>query len=134
MLRYLLDTNIVISALRRSSVVLDARLASEAGSMAVSAITATELYFGAEGSAARSVNLRAVEELFSLIKLLDFACPAAGHAASIRADLTQRGLIIGPYDVLIAGQARSAGLCLITNNRREFDRVDGLRVEDWTTA
>ena len=64
--------------------------------MAVSAITATELYFGAERSAARSVNLRGVEEFFSLITLLDFDGPAASHAASIR--------------------------------------VDGLRVEDWTTA
>jgi tRNA(fMet)-specific endonuclease VapC len=51
----------------------------------------------------------------------------------IGSDLTQRGLIIGPYHVLIADQARSTGLRLVTNNRREFDHVDGLRVEDWTT-
>lgn len=66
--------------------------------------------------------------------MLDYDADAAGHAADIRANLERRGLPIGPYDLLIAGYARSRGLVVITGNLGEFLRVEGLRAEDWLAS
>jgi tRNA(fMet)-specific endonuclease VapC len=73
-----------------------------------------------------------MEDFLSAIPCLPFDDKAAFHAADIRADLTRKGNIIGPNDLLIAGHARSVGLKLITGNLSEFSRVDGLRCEDWS--
>lgn len=132
MLRYVLDTNIVIYSMRQRGKALRSRLRQHPGQLAVSTITAAELYFGAERSNERDRNLQAVDEVLELVDLMEFDRSAAAHAAQIKADLQRRGLTIGPYDVLIAGHARSLGLVLVTNNRAEFDRVEGLRVEDWS--
>ncbi len=66
------------------------------------------------------------------LTVVDFTSDDARMAGAIRADLARAGTPIGPYDVLIAGQARVRDLCLVTNNTREFGRVSGLRLEDWT--
>ena len=72
--------------------------------------------------------------LAARLEVLAFDAEAAAHAADIRATLERRGLPIGGYDLLIAGHARSRGLIVVTNNVREFARVDGLRIEDWQAA
>lgn len=72
-----------------------------------------------------------LDQMLSLLTVVDFDEAASAHAAEIKADLTVRGKLIGPNDLLIAGHARSLGLALVTSNLREFTRVDGLTCEDW---
>ena len=90
-----------------------------------------ELFFGAEKSAKPAENHTAVERFAARLSVLPFDSAAAAHAANIRADLERRGASIGAYDLLIAGHARSRGLIVVTGNLREFNRVEGLRSEDW---
>lgn len=68
------------------------------------------------------------------LSVLPFDDEAAAHTAEIRADLERRGCVIGPYDLMIAGHARSRGLVVVTGDSREFMRVEGLRVEDWMAS
>lgn len=131
-LRYLLDTNIVIFALRRKAGPLRDRLRAESDRLAVSTITVSELAYGAQGSTDPSSNRRVVEQFLALTSVLPFTSAAAEHAGEIRALLAAAGTPIGGYDLLIAGHARSAGLAVVTNNAREFARVPGLETVDWT--
>ena len=133
MIRYLLDTNIVIEVLRHRPEALRRRFADNSGRLGISSITVSELYFGAEKSSRREDNLNAIEAFLPLVEILDFNAGAASHAGELRAALARSGTPIGPYDVLIAGHARSLGLTVVTNNLKEFSRVEGLRVEDWLT-
>lgn len=73
-----------------------------------------------------------VEGFAARLEVLPYDAMAASHTGQLRAELARSGTPIGPYDQLIAGHARSRGLIMVTNNRREFDRVPGLRVADWT--
>lgn len=130
--RFLLDTNIVVFALRRHPGSLRERLVEASGRLAVSSITVSELAYGTERSVERQTNRRAVEQFLALTSVLSFDATAAEHAGEIRAALATAGVPIGGYDVLIAGHARSAGLAVVTNNIREFSRVPGLEVLDWT--
>jgi tRNA(fMet)-specific endonuclease VapC len=134
MLRYLLDTNFCIRVLRERPPELRDRFNAEADSLGISTIVLTELLHGAAKSARPDDNRRAVEQLRSRLEVLPFDEDAAGHAADIRATLEREGRIIGSYDLLIAGHARSRGLVVVTNNMREFARVAGLRCEDWEAA
>ncbi len=134
MLRYLLDTNFCIRVLRERPPELRDRFNAEADSLGISTIVLTELLHGAAKSARPDDNRRAVEQLRSRLEVLPFDEDAAGHAADIRATLEREGRIIGSYDLLIAGHARSRGLVVVTNNMREFARVAGLRCEDWQAA
>ncbi|MFT4030493.1 MAG: type II toxin-antitoxin system VapC family toxin [Protaetiibacter sp.] len=131
-IRYLLDTNIVVSVLRSRPEPLRLKLGGQTGRLGVSAVTVSELHYGVERSARPAQNRRAVEELLGLVVVLPFDEVAAIHAAEIRAQLAAHGTPIGGYDVLIAGHARSQGLTVVTNDVREFDRVPGLVVEDWS--
>ena len=130
-MRFLLDTNAMIGLLNRSSPKLEARVrqvpASEIG---ISAIVVHELYYGAFKSQRVSENL----ERLGLIRLetVPLDREDAEAAGKIRAALAKSGTPIGPYDVLIAGQALARGLTLITNNLREFQRIKGLKAEDWS--
>lgn len=131
----LLDTNAVISLVgRRSDALLRRVEASEPGSLAVSSVVAHELYFGAYRSEKVAFNLETLRLLLADISVLDFDREDARVAGEIRAELKQRGTPIGPYDVLIAGQAKARDLTLVTNNTGEFSRVAGLQIEDWTIA
>lgn len=134
MLRFLLDTNIVIELLRHRPIALRKRLSDHSDAVAVSSITVAELIYGVERSTARADNKRATDGFLALVDVVPFDAAAAAHAGEIRADLASRGRPIGAYDVLIAGHARSRGLAVVTNNRREFDRVEGLQVQDWTIS
>jgi tRNA(fMet)-specific endonuclease VapC len=98
----------------------------------VSSVSLMELVYGAEKSASPEKNLAVVEGFAARLEVLSYDEMAASHTGQLRAELARSGTPIGLYDQLIAGHARSRGLILVTNNRREFDRVPGLRVEDWT--
>jgi tRNA(fMet)-specific endonuclease VapC len=130
-LRFLLDTNLCIRVLRDRSAHLRARFNREADALAISTIVLTELLHGAARSARPEANRREVESFASLLEVLPYDVAAAHHAADIRASLERQGRSIGGYDVLIAGHARSRGLIVVTGNLGEFERVEGLRCEDW---
>jgi len=99
--------------------------------MCISAVTLAELIHGAEKSARKAHNLAQVEDFVSRLVVLDYPPKAAAHYGDIRADLERKGTPIGVNDLHIAGHARSEGLVLVTNNLREFERVEGLRLENW---
>ena len=90
-----------------------------------------ELIYGAEKSSNPERNLAAVEDLAARLEVLTYDRNAAAHTGQLRAELARLGTPIGPFDQMIAGHARSQGLIIFTNNRREFERVPGLRSEDW---
>lgn len=131
MLVSLLDTNLCIRALRDRPIGIRERLKDEYDSICVSTVVRYELYVGAAQGADIASKRREIDEFLSPFPCLVFDEEAAFHAADIRADLTKRGQIIGAYDILIAGHARSRGLKVITGNLREFERVQGLVSEDW---
>ncbi|RYE87108.1 MAG: type II toxin-antitoxin system VapC family toxin [Hyphomicrobiales bacterium] len=129
----LLDTNAVIALLaRRSDALLQRIEAADPGSLAVSSIATHELYYGAYRSQKVAFNLETLRLLFADLAILDLDREDARVAGEIRADLARQGTPIGPYDVLIAGQARARNLTLVTNITDEFARVPGLQIEDWT--
>ncbi len=131
MLRYMLDTNLCIRVLRDRPAAARERFNLSADSLCISTIVLTELLHGAARSAQPEHHRSEVERLTARLDVLPFDLAAADHAADIRADLERRGQIIGGYDLLIAGHARSRGLIVVTGNLGEFTRVDGLRCEDW---
>jgi len=131
MLRYLLDTNLCIRVLRDRPAGLRGRFNAEANSLCISDVVLYELMFGAEKSARPLQNRTDVERFAARLSVLPFDSAAAAHTADIRATLERQGTPIGSYDVMIAGSARSRGLIVVTGNLREFNRVDGLRSEDW---
>jgi tRNA(fMet)-specific endonuclease VapC len=130
-LRYLLDTNVCIRVLRDRPASARERFNAEAGGICTSTVVMMELLRGAAKSARPAHNRREVERFAARLDVMPFDADAADHAADIRADLENRGEMIGPYDVMIAGHARSRGLTVITGNLGELRRVGGLRCEDW---
>lgn len=127
----LLDTNLCIRALRDRPPEIRGRLKNEHETVCISTVVRYELYVGAALSSDVAHKRREIDEFLSGIECLQFDDAAAFHAADIRADLMRRGQLIGAYDILIAGHARSLGLKVVTGNLREFARVEGLRCEDW---
>lgn len=129
-MRYLLDTNAVIALLNdpHGQVAQHARQYIPAD-IGLSAIVAHELYYGAFKSKRRDQNIELVDGLF--FEVLAFDREDARQAGEVRTVLAASGTPIGPYDVLIAGQAHARGLVLVSRNMREFQRVDGLSVENW---
>lgn len=131
MLRYLLDTNIVIYVLKRRPVEVLSVFNQNASRMAISAITLSELYHGAEKSSKVGENLAAIEDFCSRLDVLPYSSKAAQHYGAIRAGLEKLGQPIGVNDLHIAAHARSEGLIMVTNNVGEFARVPALEVENW---
>ncbi|WVT75886.1 tRNA(fMet)-specific endonuclease VapC (plasmid) [Sinorhizobium chiapasense] len=132
MLKYMLDTNICIFTVKNRPQPVREAFNRHHGQLCISSITLMELIYGAERSAMPEQNLSVIEGFSARLEVLNYDQAAASHTGQLRAELARAGTPIGPYDQLIAGHARSQGLILVTNNRREFDRVPGLRVEDWT--
>ena len=130
---FLLDTNTVIAVLNPAhrDLLLRKITCRQPGEVVTSAIVAHELYSGAHKSQRRADNLTRLAMLFRDVEPLPFTREDAEAAGSIRATLAAGGRPIGPYDVLIAGQARARGAVLVTNNTREFRRVEDLTVADW---
>ncbi|OWV99857.1 tRNA(fMet)-specific endonuclease VapC [Rhizobium sp. R693] len=131
MLKYMLDTNICIFTVKNRPQQVREAFNRHHGQLCISSISLMELIYGAERSAMPERNLSVVEGFSARLEVLSYDQMAASHTGQLRAELARHGTPIGPYDQLIAGHARSRGLILVTNNRREFDRVPGLRVEDW---
>jgi tRNA(fMet)-specific endonuclease VapC len=131
MLRYLLDTNICIYVIKRRPESLLDRFNENASHLAVSAITLAELLHGAEKSSQPQRTLLVVEDFCSRLAVLDYGSKAAQHYGQIRTALERRGQTIGVNDLHIAAHARSEGLTLVSNNLREFERVDSLLFENW---
>ncbi len=127
----MLDANVCIRVMRDRPPSAGSRFESEARHLAISTIVLFELEFGVRRSADPDKQQAILDMFLSLLAVVNFDDQASSHAADIKADLTAKGNIIGPNDLLIAGHARSLGLKLITGNLREFSRVEGLRCEDW---
>ena len=131
MIDIMLDTNIVIYVMKRKPISVLTKFNQHAQQLCVSSITAAELFYGAEYSTRTAHNLRQVEDFLSRLIVLPYDVKAAYHFGNIRATLAKQGNIIGENNLHIAAHARSEGLKLITNNLREFERVDGLRLDNW---
>lgn len=134
MLKYLLDTNIVIYVIKRRPIEVLGLFNENAGRMAISSITLSELFHGAEKSDRVAQNLAVVEEFSSLLEVLPYTSRASQHYGAIRAALEKAGRPIGVNDLHIAAHARSEGLILVTNNLAEFERMPGLLKENWVGA
>ncbi len=131
MIRYLLDTNIVIYVIKRRPIEVLDKFNANVARMAISSITLAELMHGVEKSSQPEANLAVVEDFCSRLEVLPYTTKAAQHYGSIRAALERNGQPIGVNDLHIAGHARSEGLVLVTNNVREFERVPALQFENW---
>lgn len=128
---YLLDTNICIHLLKGTPPEVTEALLNSGGyrHAVTSILTVFEMRFGAEKSTKAGEVHRALDAFFTILPVRDFDAKAAEHAAQIRHELKRQP--IGPYDLLIAGHARSLGAVLVTRNEKEFKRVPGLKVVAW---
>jgi tRNA(fMet)-specific endonuclease VapC len=129
---YLLDTNICIYIIKRQPITVLGMLQRKIGQdLLISAITVAELEYGAAKSHYPERNKIALLEFLAPFSLLAFDDKDAVEFGNIKAQLEKSGQIIGPMDLLLAAQAKSKQLILVTNNVREFQRVDGLKIENW---
>lgn len=132
-MKYLLDTDTCIYALKQKERVIERLLAAPREDVLISVITEAELRTGAAKSSTPSRTLERVENFLSPITLIEFASDDAIAYAIIRAKLERAGTPIGPLDTLIAAQAVARKLTLVTNNEREFRRVSSLSLENWVS-
>ena len=129
---YMLDTNICIYSIKHKPEQVFRRLTGiDPSDVCISSITYAELAYGVEKSLAKDKNRIALMLLLSNIEIVKFDDRAASEYGDIRADLEKKGTPIGQLDMLIAGHARSLGLTLVTNNEKEFSRVEGLNIDNW---
>ena len=133
MVRYILDTDICSYIMKRSHPALLERIRSAPLSeQAVSVVTMAELLYGAKLSTKSKQARDAFNAFIRHLEVIEWSTEAAEHYADIRANLKLRGEMIGANDLLIAAHARSLKAVLVTNNVREFCRVKGLKVENWS--
>jgi tRNA(fMet)-specific endonuclease VapC len=129
--KYLLDTDTCIHALKQNEAVLGRMLARSRADVAVSVISEGELRTGAAKSSSPVKTMRLVENFLRPLTVVEFTSSDAVSYASVRAKLERAGTPIGPFDTLIAAQALGRKLILVSNDEREFRRVSGLRLENW---
>jgi tRNA(fMet)-specific endonuclease VapC len=131
-MKYLLDTNICIYIINKRPVsILDAIRSKHPDDISISSITAAKLNYGAERSRSPHQNRVAILEFLIPFNLLDFDQRAASCYGKIRKTLESKGTPIGPMDLLLASQAAAYDLILVTNNIKEFKRIENLRLENW---
>ena len=130
-MKFLLDTNICIYALKQHERVIERLLSHNRSDVALSVITEAELRTGAAKSSSSSKTRRLLENFLAPLSIVDFTSEDAVTYAGLRAKLERAGTPIGPLDTLIASHAVGRKLTLVSNNEREFRRVAGLRVENW---
>lgn len=131
-MHYLLDTNICIYLIKkRPLAVLERFRQYSPKDVAISTITLFELQYGIQKSQYRQRSKDALAKFLLPLNLINPDRSSAVEAAIIRAQLEKKGMPIGPYDLLIAGLARSLDMILVTNNTKEFERIDGLLLENW---
>lgn len=131
-LRFMLATNIVIYTMKNHPPQVREWFSKFANQLCVSTITVAELYYGAKFSQHPDKSLRTLEEFLSRLQVLDYDSGTGEHFGDIKANLRKIGRLIGENDMHIAGHARSLGLTVVTNNVGEFERIDGLKVENWS--
>lgn len=134
MLKYMLDTNICIYTIKNKPQAVREAFNQHYERMCISSVTLMELIYGAEKSASPEKNLRVAEGFIARLEVLNYGIDAAVQTGQIRAELAKAGTPVGPYDSMIAAHARALGLILVTNNTREFERINGLRLEDWSIS
>jgi len=127
----MLDTNIVIYTIKNRPEQVRELFKAHQGQMCISSVSWGELVYGAEKSSRPESNLADIEGMAARLEVLPFENKAADHFGQLRAELYKQGKPIGPYDMMIAGHARSLGLILVSNNMKKFERVPGLRLENW---
>ncbi|MFC1891544.1 type II toxin-antitoxin system VapC family toxin [Thermodesulfobacteriota bacterium] len=131
-MHYLLDTNICIYLIKtRPPEVLERFRQHSPQDVAVSTVTLFELEYGVEKSQHRQRSEDALAKFLLPLNLIDLDRSSAIEAAKIRVQLEKKGMLIGPYDLLIAGLAQSQDMILVTNNTKKFERVNGLSLENW---
>lgn len=134
-MRYMLDTNICIYLSKHRPASVVKRFSElELGQVCISSIVYAELRFGCEGSVQRKASLDTLTALLGPVDICDFNAAAAESFGRVRQNLKARGQPIGPLDTLIAAHALSLGCVLVTNNCAEFERVEGLAVENWASG
>ena len=130
---YMLDTNAVIMAIRHPDWKVLPRIEQHiGGGVCISVITLGEMEYGARKSDDPEMTRLGLYQFLAGIPVMDFDSKAAQHFGDIYGDLDMRHMQIGDRDSLIAAHARSLGCTLVTNNTREFSRVKGLKIEDWS--
>ena len=128
MLKYMLDTNIVIYTIKNRPEQVREVFKKHENQMCISAVTRGELIHGAERSSQPERNRADIAGLIARLEVAPFEEQASEHFGQLRAELYRIGQTISPYDMMIAGHARAMGLILVTNNLKEFERVPGLKV------
>ena len=132
-MRYMLDTNICIYAIKHKPEQVFCRLQEhDPSEICISSVTYAELVHGVEKSKMVEKNRVALALLLSNIEIMNFDSLAAESYGKVRADLEKKGTPIGPLDMMIAGHAKSLGYTIVTNNIKEFKRVKDLKLENWT--
>ncbi len=134
--QYLLDTNICIYIIKHQPEIVRQHFEQHLPNrnILISVITLGELRFGAEKSQRKEKALKVIDELTSMIQVVELDEQVADHYAQIRQDLASKGQIIGSNDLWLAAHARANDWIMVTNNEKEFLRVDGLKVENWVAA
>ena len=130
-MKYMLDTNMCIYAQKNIPQVIEKIKNNFQYGVAISSITLAELQYGVQASANIEKNTISLYKFLSIVEVLDFDSGAAIEYGKIRADLRKKGTPIGNMDMLIAAHAKSENLIVVTHNTREFERVEGLKLEDW---
>ncbi len=131
-MKYLVDTNICIYIMKEKPVSVINRFKSlDISDIAVSEITVSELFYGVEKSQRKAENHQRLNEFLMPFTVLPYRSPASKAYAKIRADLERKGQVIGALDMLIASHAIAEDLTLVTNNTKEFQRINELKLENW---
>lgn len=131
--RFMLDTDTCSYIMKRSHPLMLKRLqAVPVSDVCISVVTKAELFYGVELSPRHAQDAAAFVAFIAYVEAVEFGDDAALHYAEIRADLKRRGAMIGANDLFIAAHARALGLTLVSNNTAEFERVEGLKLENWT--
>ena len=125
----MLDTDISIYTMKRKPLDVRRMFNIHSGEICISTVTLGELIYGAERSENSRANLESIEGFAGRLEVLSYDEAAAHQFGQLRQELREQN--IGPYDFMIAAHARSLGLILVTNNTKEFERVEGLRIENW---
>ena len=132
--QFLLDTNILIAMSKQRLGLADRLEGIPADAILLSSVVVAEIEYGIVKSGRRQHNRRVFDSLLSGFRVLPFDAAAARLYGPIRAQLEKRGRLIGPYDLMIAAHAQSLDAVLVTDNTKEFDRVAGLKTENWLTC
>jgi tRNA(fMet)-specific endonuclease VapC len=135
-MNYLLDTNICIYIIKKSPEKVIKKLESipndeGKNEIYLSSVTVSDLFYGVEKSSQLEKNFEALKGFLTPFQIINFDHESAEVFGRVRSDLERKGTVIGPYDLQIASIAIAHDLVLVTNNIKEFKRVDGLNLENW---